>query len=299
VFVLETLPQGVAIAQGGAHLPLVAAGARLGIRMPGASLFELVAAWPEVWPAIQAIAERAAFVPELWLRDGQPVPQFGAARKVICAGANYYQHLAEMDVKLVKDAARPPFFFLKPPTALVGPGRTVPVDPAIQMLDWEVELAVIIGRPGHRIAAARALDHVAGYTVAIDVTARDRLLQPESIFKFDFFAGKGQDGFCPTAFGMLPAAFLPDPQATRLRLAVNGALKQDASTDDMVYSVAEVVAWASTLCTLEPGDVVLTGSPAGVGYPRREFLRAGDTMRAEVDPLLGVTVELFAREAAP
>jgi 2-keto-4-pentenoate hydratase/2-oxohepta-3-ene-1,7-dioic acid hydratase in catechol pathway len=299
VFVLETIAQGVAIAQAGAHLPLAAASQRLGVAVPAASLFELLAAWTETWPAIAAIAERAATVPELWLAGARPMPQLGGARKVICAGANYYQHLAEMDVVLVKDPARPPFFFLKPPTALVGPGRTVPVDPSIQMLDWEVELAAIIGRGGRNIAACRALEHVAGYTVAIDITARDKLFQPASIFKFDFLAGKGQDGFCPTAFGMLPAAFLPDPQAGRLSLAVNGVTKQDASTDDMIYTVAELIAWASALVTLEPGDVLLTGSPAGVGFPRREFLRAGDTMRAELAPALRCDVELFAAEAQP
>src|SRR5207244_4458951 len=104
------------------------------------------------------------------------------------------------------------------------------------------------------------------YTVAVDVTARDRLFSPDSIFKFDFVAAKGQDGFCPTALGMVPAALLGDPQAAHLRLAVNGVTKQDASTSDMIYSVAELVTWASRTMTLEPGDVLLTGSPAGVGF---------------------------------
>jgi 2-keto-4-pentenoate hydratase/2-oxohepta-3-ene-1,7-dioic acid hydratase in catechol pathway len=216
---------------------------------------------------------------------------------VICAGANYYQHLAEMGVELVKDPARPPFFFTKPPGALAGPGRSIPLDPAIAMLDWEVELTAVIGRGGRDIAVERALDHVAGYTVAIDVTARDRLFQPESIFKFDFFAGKGRDGYCPTALALLPAAFLGDPQATRLRLAVNGTTKQDASTDDMIYSVAELIAWASRVTTLQSGDLVLTGSPAGVGFPRREFLRAGDAIRAELDPLVSLDVEVYPRGA--
>jgi len=202
-----------------------------------------------------------------------------------------------MDVRFEKDEAKSPFFFLKPPTALVGPGRTLRIDPAITMLDWEVELAAVIGRGGRDIARAHALDHVAAYTVAVDVTARDRLFQPDSIFKFDFLAGKGQDGFCPTAFGVVPAALLGDPQAAHLRLAVNGVTKQDASTSDMIYSVAELIAWASRLMTLEPGDVILTGSPEGVGFPRREFLKPGDVMRVELAPHLSFEVEVLLKGA--
>jgi 2-keto-4-pentenoate hydratase/2-oxohepta-3-ene-1,7-dioic acid hydratase in catechol pathway len=266
------------------------------VQLPGTRLAELLAAWHDAWPVIEAIAASPAV--HGWRRGAQVRPQLGSARTVICAGANYYKHLAEMDVKLVKDPARPPFFFTKPPGALAGPGRSIPLDPAIAMLDWEVELVAVIGSGGRDLAVDRALDHVAGYTVAVDVTARDRLLQPESIFKFDFFAGKGRDGYCPTASGMLPAAFLRDPQATRLRLAVNGVTKQDASTGDMIYSVAELVAWASRITTLAPGDLVLTGSPEGVGFPRREFLRAGDTIRAELDPLLAFEVEVYPRGGA-
>lgn len=298
-FHLETiaLPSGpaVAIAAAGHHVPLAATGARLDLPIADVSLFELLATWDQTWPQIARIAERAAGDAELAVRGASVVPQFGSARKVICAGANYYKHLAEMGVEHEKRPGTPPFFFLKPPRALVGPGRTVPVDPSIEMLDWEVELAVIIGRGGRDIAVAGALDHVAGYTVAVDVTARDRLFKPDSIFKFDFLAGKGQDGFCPTAAGMLPAAFLPDPQDVRLQLAVNGVTRQDGRTSDMIYSVAELIAWASRLMTLDPGDVLLTGSPDGVGFPRREFMKAGDVLRVQLDGLGAFDVELFAR----
>jgi 2-keto-4-pentenoate hydratase/2-oxohepta-3-ene-1,7-dioic acid hydratase in catechol pathway len=301
MFALETITLGarptLALAFAGRHVPLAAAGARLGLPLADSSLFQLLASWDESWPTVEKIAARAADDPELAVVGARALPQLGAARKVICAGANYYQHLREMDVPFVKDATKPPFFFLKPATALVGPGRTLAVDAAITMLDWEVELAAIVGRGGRDLSVARALEHVAGYTVAIDVTARDRLFQPDSIFKFDFLAGKGQDGFCPTATGFLPAAFLPDPQDAHLRLDVNGVTKQDARTSDMIYSVAELVAWASRLMTLEPGDVLLTGSPEGVGFPRREFLKAGDVMRAALEPLGAFEVELYAKAA--
>lgn len=299
MFLVETLAGhglAIAIASADAHLPVAPAASRLGLAIAG-DLPGVLARWDDAWPVLAAIADRAGALGDLAVHGARGIPQLGAARKVICAGANYHKHLAEMGVRFDKDASKPPFLFLKPPTALAGPG-TIAVDPAIAMLDWEVELAAIIGRGGRDVPVERALSHVAGYTVAIDLTARDRLFQPESIFKFDFLAGKGQDGFCPTAAGFIPAAFVPDPQAVRLRLAVNGAIKQDASTSDMIYSVAELIAWASRLVTLEPGDVLLTGSPEGVGFPRREFLHIGDTIRTELDLLGGFDVALVARGAA-
>ena len=274
----------LAIAAGGHHVPLAAAGARLGMAIPEAPLIDHLRAWTERWPVIDAIARNLPR--ELAIRDARSIPQLSAARKVICAGANYYKHLAEMDVTFVKDAAKAPFMFLKPPTALDGPLRL-----DSPMLDWEVELVAVIGRGGRDIAFDVALDHVAAYTVAVDVTARDRLFQPESIFKFDFVAGKGQDGYCPTATAVVPAAFVT-PTDAHLRLAVNGVTKQDASTADMIYSVAELVTWASRRMTLEPGDLLLTGSPEGVGFPRREFLARGDVMHVELVPHLAFDVEV-------
>ena len=301
MFTLDTLalPTGpaLAIARSGHHVPVAAAAAKLGLPFAEASLFDVLARWDETWPIVREIAERSVGMPELAVHGATVVPQLHAARKVVCAGANYYKHLVEMNVPYVHDAGKPPFLFLKPPTALAGPGRTLPVDPAIEMLDWEVEMVAVIGRRGRDISAARALEHVAGYGIAVDVTARDRLMQPESLFKFDFLAGKGQDGFCPIAPGFLPAAFLPDPQHTQLRLSVNGVTKQDASTSDMIYSVAELIMWASKLVTLEPGDVVLTGSPHGVGYPQRDFLKIGDVMRVELESLAPFEVELFEKPA--
>jgi 2-keto-4-pentenoate hydratase/2-oxohepta-3-ene-1,7-dioic acid hydratase in catechol pathway len=202
-----------------------------------------------------------------------------------------------MNVSASKVPGKPPFYFLKPPTALAAPGRTLPLAANVAKLDWEVELVAVIGRGGRDIAVGDALAHVAGYTVAVDVTARDKLFDPDTVFKFDFLAGKGRDGYCPVANGFIPAAFVGDPQQLHLRLAVNGVVKQDASTDDMIYSVAELVSWISRGLTLEPGDLLLTGSPAGVGAPRGEFLRAGDMMRVELVPHLAFDVEVFAEGA--
>jgi 2-keto-4-pentenoate hydratase/2-oxohepta-3-ene-1,7-dioic acid hydratase in catechol pathway len=284
----------VAIHENGRYVPLASAGARLGINLPNVRLFDLLQTWDDSWPLIAKVAEATRGKDEFLVRGTvKELPPWGHARKVVCGGANYYQHLVEMGVTFEKTPGKAPFFFLKPPNALVGPGRTVPVDPTITMLDWEVEMTAIIGRGGRDIPVEKALEHVAGYTVSVDVTARDRLFTPETIFKFDFLAGKGQDGFCPTHDAMLPARFVPDPQNLRLRLALNGTTKQDASTSDMIYGVAELVHWASKLTSLDPGDVLLTGSPEGVGFPKKEFMKAGDTMRVELEHLGGFDVELF------
>jgi 2-keto-4-pentenoate hydratase/2-oxohepta-3-ene-1,7-dioic acid hydratase in catechol pathway len=267
----------LAIARDGGH-----------VAIPDTTFAQLIAHWDARWPELQALAGGGPVI-----RGARPIEQLHGARKLVCAGANYYKHLAEMNVSFVKQPDVAPFFFMKPLTALVGPGRTLPLDPTIHKLDWEVELVAVIGRGGRDIAIDDALAHVAGYTVAVDVTARDRLFKPESIFKFDFLSGKGRDGYCPISTGLLPAAFVPDPQDLALRLAVNGVIKQDARTSDMIYSVAELIAWASRTMTLEPGDLVLTGSPEGVGMPRGEFLRAGDVMRVELPPLPAFEVEVF------
>ena len=154
--------------------------------------------------------------------------------------------------------------------------------------DWEAELAVVIGLGGRDIAVGDALAHVAGYCVANDVTARGhhrRQAAPAEAFTYDWFAAKSMDGSLPLGPGITPAFQVPDPQGLRLRLWVNGELQQDESTSDMVCSVAELVAAASEVVTLEPGDVIPTGTPSGVGAGRGRYLRPGDVVRVTIDGL--------------
>jgi 2-keto-4-pentenoate hydratase/2-oxohepta-3-ene-1,7-dioic acid hydratase in catechol pathway len=177
-----------------------------------------------------------------------------------------------------------PFFFMKPPsTSLVGPGRTVRIPPGCHYFDWEVEVAVIIGRGGRDIPESRAMRHVAGYSVGIDFTARDLFFQPESFFKFNFTLGKAQDTMSPLGPVVVPAAFLPRRPALNFGLWVNGVRKQFASTADMIYSISEQIAGISRSVTLDPADVIFTGSPAGVGLPRGEKLAPGDRVRVAAD----------------
>ncbi|GAA4707825.1 fumarylacetoacetate hydrolase family protein [Pseudonocardia yuanmonensis] len=209
--------------------------------------------------------------------------------KVVCAGANYFAHLAEMNVPR-PDPVGAPYFFLKPPTTtVIGPSDTIVLpDRAGRRIDWEAELGVVIGRRAHDIDEADARAHIAGYTVLNDVSARDRLGRKDAVappFGFDWTSAKGEDTFCPTGPGVTPAWFVEDPQDLRITLSVNGVVKQDSSTADMMNSAFAVVAAASRIMTLEPGDIVATGSPAGVGAPRGEFLQDGDEVVVEISGL--------------
>jgi 2-keto-4-pentenoate hydratase/2-oxohepta-3-ene-1,7-dioic acid hydratase in catechol pathway len=203
--------------------------------------------------------------------------------KILCAGANYYDHMAEMGFPGVKKETQKLFFFFKPPSnAVVGPGATIAMPRSTQKYDWEIELAAVIGKTVRYVTPAAALSHIAGYTIAIDMSARDFNQAPDQFYKFDWVAGKATDTGCPLGPWLVPAAALPDPQNVPLKLSVNSAVKQDSNTDKMIYSVAEQIARASEIMTLDPGDVILTGTPAGVGVPKGTFLKVGDRIDAEI-----------------
>jgi 2-keto-4-pentenoate hydratase/2-oxohepta-3-ene-1,7-dioic acid hydratase in catechol pathway len=217
------------------------------------------------------------------------LPPLRWPRKVVCAGVNYRRHMQEMGGEIPAEGWRP-FFFLKPPTTtVIGPRDPIIVRSAEQArYDWEAELAVVIGVGGRDIPATDALAHVAGYCVANDVTARGnhrRQAVPADAFVYDWFAAKSMDSSLPLGPGITPAFQVPDPQDLRLRLWVNGELQQDESTSDMICTVAELISAASEIVTLEPGDVIPTGTPSGVGAGRGLFLRGGDVVRVTIDGL--------------
>ena len=210
-------------------------------------------------------------------------------RKVLCAGINYRNHIREMG-GAEPDGNWRPFFFMKPPsTTVIGPADPIVVhDGANARYDWEAELAVVIGLGGRDIVPAEARAHVAGYAVSNDVTARGyhkRTGVPVEAFVYDWFAAKAIDGSLPMGPGITPAFAVPDPHDLRLRLWVNDQLQQDESTADMICSIDELVSAASSIVTLEPGDVICTGTPSGVGAARGLFLRPGDVVRVAVDGL--------------
>lgn len=206
-----------------------------------------------------------------------PVPR----RNVVCVGLNYAEHASES--RITTGLPEYAVFFTKPPSTVIGPEAAIPWYPHVSTrIDWEVELVVVIGRRGRDIEEEQALDYVFGYTVGNDVTARDLQARHQQWYK-----GKGLDGFCPLGPRIVTADELSDPQNVRLQLRVNGATKQDASTSDMVFGVAKLIAVWSQGMTLEPGDLLMTGTPSGVGFARKppEYLQPGDVVEAEIDAI--------------
>lgn len=210
-----------------------------------------------------------------------PIPQ--PRKNIMCLGRNYYEHALES--YQARGEQRPqgdaPVIFTKATTTINDPYGQIVIDPALStQIDWEAELAVIIGKTGKNISEEQALSYVFGYTVLNDVTARD--IQDK--FK-QFFKGKSLDGYCPIGPWIVTADEIPDPQALDLRLRVNGVLKQEGNTRDMIYQVKTIISILSQGMTLEPGDIIATGTPSGVGFARKppEFLKAGDIMETEIN----------------
>ena len=213
---------------------------------------------------------------------------------IYCAGANYRDHAIEMAKRLGRPLdpdpklnGGQPWHFLKASRTVADPWATIAATAYSKKLDWEVELAAVIGRPVKNISVERALDCVAGYTCANDLSARDMSKRPEasekSPFHFDWTGQKSFDGACPLGPWIVPADDIPDPQDLFLKLWVNDVLKQDSNTNEMIFTLADQIAHLSRGMTLYPGDVILTGTPAGVGTGRGEFLNAGDVVRIEIE----------------
>lgn len=220
--------------------------------------------------------------------------------KVCCTGANYRQHLSEvgLSASFDKDKVRPSFFFKPARTAVVGSGRSVRYPAQTRQFDWEIELAVVIGKTARHVHADSALSHVAGYMIGLDLSARDYLLHPGNMAGFDTFGGKGFDDSCPLGPTMVPARFVPDPQNLDLVLSVNGEVKQRGNTSQMVWTVAEQIAEMSALMTLEPGDVILTGTPPGSGLSEGRFLKPGDHIQARIFELGCLDLEIVPSQWA-
>jgi 2-keto-4-pentenoate hydratase/2-oxohepta-3-ene-1,7-dioic acid hydratase in catechol pathway len=221
---------------------------------------------------IEELATRRLAYPLKRVRLLAPIPS--PARNVFCLGRNYADHAAE------RGAAAPdhPVYFTKPGTAVVGPGDDIVHHAITKELDYEVELAVVIGTGGRDIPRADALRHVFGYTIINDVTARDLQKRHNQWFK-----GKSLDTFCPMGPMLVTADEIPDPQALAVSLRVNGQTRQSSHTAKMIFPVAQCIEVLSQGMTLLPGDIIATGTPEGVGAATGTFLRAGDRIEAEVE----------------
>ena len=260
----------------GAVRDLAAADASLPRDMVG-----LIAGGAAAWAAARDAAARAPAVEGAALLAPIPWP----AKNVFCVGKNYHEHAKEFagsgfDATAKEVVPEAPVVFSKPPTSVIGPGEPIPghLDPT-NSVDYEGELAVVIGRGGRGIRKADALSHVFGYTIVNDVTART--LQHKHR---QWILGKGIDGFCPMGPAIVTADEVPDPGALRLTTHVNGEKRQDAPVSDLIFDVPTLIETISAGITLQPGDLIATGTPAGVGigFQPPKFLKPGDVVRVEI-----------------
>jgi len=246
-------------------------------------MLELIDGGPAAWRHYRDRLEQLPAdcrVPLASVKLLAPIPR--PRKNILCLGLNYADHAAESSAARGREPAVPEHLvvFTKAVTSITGPDADIPYDNTVTaQLDWEVELAVVIGTPGRRISEERAMDHVFGYTVVNDLSARDLQFRHKQ-----YFLGKSLDGGCPMGPWIVTADEIPDPQALDLRCWVNGQLKQQGNTRQQIFTVAATIAALSRGMSLEAGDIIATGTPAGVGFARTppEFLKPGDLVECEV-----------------
>jgi 2-keto-4-pentenoate hydratase/2-oxohepta-3-ene-1,7-dioic acid hydratase in catechol pathway len=216
--------------------------------------------------------------------------------QIWAAGANYQDHIDEVAeggeyvaTNAKKIGGRPWHFGKSSRSAIIGHGAQRPLPYYSKMVDWEIELAVVIGRTASRVSAAEALSYVAGYTIANDLSARDFVVREgiaaDSPFRFDWLSHKGFDGACPLGPWITPASAITDPQKLDLKLWIDDQLMQNSNTRHMIFSVAEQIEEISARVTMHPGDVILTGTPSGVGMGRGIFLKPGQQLRLWIESI--------------
>lgn len=256
------------------------------------SALKILEDWEAAAPRLQtAFAAREAVSK---LETATLLPPVFYPVTIYCAGANYTDHVAHMAKALNMPEEPDPhdlgllsWHFLKPSRTAVGHNAIIAL--ASPRMDWEGELAAVIGRVTRNVAIGDALSYVAGYTIANDLSARDRIARPgiakHSPFYYDWVGQKCFDGGCPLGPAIIPASEIADPQDLTIKTWVNGESKQDSSTRKMIFTVAEQIAHLSSRLTLYPGDVVLTGTPAGVGAETGQWLTQGDVVTVEIGRL--------------
>jgi 2-keto-4-pentenoate hydratase/2-oxohepta-3-ene-1,7-dioic acid hydratase in catechol pathway len=258
---------------GDRYVDLVAADSRL-----PASVRQIIAD-----PALLAIARdaaakpQAASVPAASATLLAPVPD---PQKIVCVGLNYRDHAAESGMAIPRE----PVLFSKFPSALVGHGEAIVLPNVSTKTDYEGELVIVIGKAGRRIPEATALDHVAGYSVGHDVSARDWQLEKDGK---QWMVGKTFDTFAPVGPTLVTKDEVPNPHKLGIRLRLNGRTMQESNTEQMIFSVAQLVAYLSVVFTLEPGDLIFTGTPPGIGHALKPpvYLKPGDVTEVEIDRL--------------
>jgi 2-keto-4-pentenoate hydratase/2-oxohepta-3-ene-1,7-dioic acid hydratase in catechol pathway len=249
-------------------------------------LFDLLQRWDDARPALQRLADGlderrgglAADDPAVRVLTPIRYP-----RGIFCTVFNYYDFADEVGAPRPDKAAVRPYVCTKLPHCVIGPNETIMLPHHTQQVDWEVELGVVIGRTCRNVFSRDALDCVAGYTIVNDLSARDYTRADWPQFASDWLLAKGFDTSAPIGPYLLPKEFVADPHRLRLRLTRNGTLMQDGSTGSMIFTVEEQIQYLSSIVTLQPGDVIATGTPAGIGWPRGIYLQPGDEVVCEVE----------------
>jgi 2-keto-4-pentenoate hydratase/2-oxohepta-3-ene-1,7-dioic acid hydratase in catechol pathway len=269
-------------------------------KLTGKATYATVIGILEDWKAAEAALREAAAGAAKGRAKRQPLAKTKLLAPVrypstiYCAGANYADHAAAMAAREGNpppadphEQGLKPWHFIKAARTLADPGATIKISHYAQSMDWEIELAAVIGRPAKDVPLAKALSYVAGYTVSNDLSARDRGRRPPvpatSPFKMDWTKHKTFEGSCPLGPWIVPASDIPEPQNLGLKLWVNGGLKQDSNTGKMIFSLAEQIEQLSINMTLHPGDLILTGTPSGTGAESGTFLKAGDTVKLWIE----------------
>ena len=209
------------------------------------------------------------------------LPPLANPSKIMCLARNYVSHVQEVngDGPLPTDL----LIFMKPATAIIGPGEFIFVPPQCQKLDHEVELAVVIGRKGRYIPQEMAMEHVAGYTILNDISDREYVVNKNPDRGVNWFFIKAQDTFAPLGPYLVLKDEVKNPHRLRLRLWVNGRLRQDSQSEEMIFKIPQIISRISRFVTLEPGDIVSTGTPTGTSFSTQQYLKEGDVVECEIE----------------
>jgi 2-keto-4-pentenoate hydratase/2-oxohepta-3-ene-1,7-dioic acid hydratase in catechol pathway len=271
------------------------------------SVIAMIRSWDAVHARLHVAASQG-----VGTHSGTPIDQVRLLAPILypgalfCAGANYWDHLEEMAEIAKRTTGKAPsmtkraepWFFLKTTAgSMIGHGTPARLPSFSKQVDWEAELGVVIGRPTRNVSESDALTAVAGYLIINDLSARDLMKREGTPFIYDWVGQKCFEDGAPTGPWFTPAAYVPDPNNLAIKLWVNDVLKQNSNTGRMVHGIAEQIAYLSRHVTLQPGDMIATGTPAGVGMPRGEFLKAGDDVRIEIEGLGTLTNRMVADDA--
>ncbi|EJM22922.1 2-keto-4-pentenoate hydratase/2-oxohepta-3-ene-1,7-dioic acid hydratase [Pseudomonas sp. GM21] len=292
--------------------------ARLGVYLPqGRDLFDILQEWSSTMGALTQVVQEVGLDPTLsavalpleTLLVHAPLDR---PRQVICCGANYFKHVVDLIVAgevgnspetagMDKDQLRTyaqnlmkerslhgsPYAFSKPAATITGPYDPIILPKHAKKPDWELELAVVIGKTARHVSREHALDYVAGYTIANDLTSRDHIWRRDDMKAMgtDWISSKSSPTYLPLGPFVVPAIFITDPQNLRLTLKLNGEVMQDEVTSDMIFDVARQIEYLSGLVQLNPGDIICTGSPAGNGTHYNRFLQPGDVLDCAITGL--------------